>query len=251
MQVHRDAIDAARRMGVLHIVYTSLAFAGDGLPTTAADVMRAHLATETYLAEIRAHDPSFTYTIIREGVYSESFPLYTGFFNPKDQPTPDDPKDTIAIPHDGLGPGIAWAKQDELGEATARLLVRYVRDPSDFPYLNQTVLLSGPRAVSLAETVEILGRVLNRKLQIRPVSVDEYLDQPKVKNFLYYGGGAGTLARSWATVFEAIRRGECSVTTSFLREIIGREPEDFETTVRKLVAVEPKEAFESDQIETQ
>jgi hypothetical protein len=218
---------------------------------TAADVMRAHLATETYLQEIYTHDKSFSYTVIREGIYSESFPLYTAFFNPKDPPTPEDPKDTIAIPHDGSGPGIAWAKQDELGEATARLLVRYVRDPSSFPYLNQIILLSGPQALTLAETVDILGRVINRKLRIRQVSVDEYLDQPQVKNFLSYGGGAGTLARSWATVFDGIRRGECSVVTPFLKEIIGREPEDFETTIRKLVAVEPREAFDSDQVETQ
>jgi hypothetical protein len=236
---------------VLHIIYSSLAFAGDGLSTTAADVMRAHLATENYLEEIHTHDRSFSYTVIREGIYSESFPLYTAFFNPKDPPTADDPKDAIAIPHDGSGPGIAWAKQDELGEATARLLLRYVRDPAGFPYQNQKILLSGPKVLSLAETVDILGRVLDRRLRIERVSVPEYLDQPQVKNFVSYGGGSGTLSRSWATVFDGIRRGECAVTTPFLREILGREPEDFETTIRKILAVEPKEAFDSDQVETQ
>jgi hypothetical protein len=100
----------------------------------------------------------------------------------------------------------------------------------------------------LAETVDILGRVLNRNLKIRLVSIPEYLNQPQVKNFLSYGGGAGTLSRSWATVFDGIRRGECNVTTPFLREILGREPEDFETTIRKLLVVEPKEAFDSDQV---
>ena len=69
---HINAIDAAKRVGITHIYYTSLAFASDSV----AAVMQAHLDTEKYLKE-----SGVTYTIIREGIYSESWPLYLGFFD--------------------------------------------------------------------------------------------------------------------------------------------------------------------------
>jgi uncharacterized protein YbjT (DUF2867 family) len=69
VQMHKNAIDAAKRAGVKHVYYTSLAFD----PAGASAVMRAHRDTEAYLKE-----SGLTYTIIREGIYSESYPLYFG-----------------------------------------------------------------------------------------------------------------------------------------------------------------------------
>lgn len=70
---HKAAIDAAKRVGIKHVYYTSLMFAGD----SKAAVMQAHIATEKYLKE-----SGLTYTIIREGIYSESYPLYFGYWKP-------------------------------------------------------------------------------------------------------------------------------------------------------------------------
>ncbi|KAJ5980040.1 hypothetical protein N7481_007338 [Penicillium waksmanii] len=224
---HKSAIDAARKSGVKHIFYSSLAFAGDGNPDTKAQVMLAHLATEKYLAQLHDQNPQFTYTVIREGLYSESFPLYTAFFDLKA------PSNEICIPHDGSGPGIAWAKQDELGEATANLIAQHAQDPAAFPYLNKIVLLSGPRALSLNETAEVFSRVLNKTIKVRQVSVDEYVKQPQVQSGLTYGGG--NWAPLWATAFDGIRDGECAVVTPHLAQILGREPEQFETTIKNMV----------------
>ncbi|KAJ5376383.1 hypothetical protein N7509_013269 [Penicillium cosmopolitanum] len=225
--VHKSAIDAARKSGVKHIFYSSLAFAGDGNLDTKAQVMLAHLATEKYLAQLHDQDPQFTYTVIRQGLYSESFPLYTAFFDLKA------PSNEICIPHDGSGPGLAWAKQDELGEATANLIAQHAQDPVAFPYLNKTVLLSGPRAWTLNETADVFSRVLNKPIRIRQVPVDEYVKQPQVQTGLTYGGG--NWAPLWATAFDAIRDGECAVVTPNLAQILGREPEQFDTTIKKML----------------
>ncbi|EAU37115.1 conserved hypothetical protein [Aspergillus terreus NIH2624] len=227
-KVHKAAIDAARKSGVKHIFYSSLAFAGDGNPESKAQVMLAHLATEKYLAQLHDQDPQFTYTVVRQGVYSESFPVYTAFFDLKA------PSDEICIPHDGSGPGIAWAKQDELGEATANLIAQHAKDPAAFPYLNKIVVLSGPRALSLNETVDVFGRVLNKSIKIRQVDVDEYAKQPQVQASLAYGGG--DWAPLWATAFDAIRDGECAAVTPNLAQMLGREPEQFETTIRNMLS---------------
>lgn len=106
MNSHKAAIDAAKRVGIKHIYYTSLMFAGD----SQAAVMQAHLATEKYLKE-----SGLAYTIIREGIYSESWPLYFGYWKP------GRPGNEVLIPH-GDG-GIAWVCRDDLGEGTAKLMV--------------------------------------------------------------------------------------------------------------------------------
>lgn len=188
-------------------------------------MMGAHLRTEQYLADLQAQS-HITYTAIREGLYSESFPIYTAWFDLAH------PVDEITIPHAGSPPGVTWAKRDELGEATANLIASYVQDPRSFPYVNRRLLLSGPREYSLQETVEILGRAVGRTVRIREISPDEYaaLSTHGTKH-TYHGIN---LAREWATAWDAIRRGETAVVTPLLREILGREPEDYETTIRGL-----------------
>ncbi|PYH97145.1 NmrA-like family protein [Aspergillus ellipticus CBS 707.79] len=225
VEVHKKAIDIASRSGVKHIFYSSLAFAGDLEKTSVAHVMGAHLRTEQYLAE---RSGGFTYTAIREGLYSESFPIYTSWFDIHH------PADEIAIPHSGDGPGVAWVKRDELGEGTARLIVDYAKNPAGYPYLNRVLLLSGPQELSLRETVDILGQAAGKPLRIREISVDEYVALPQHGTLHTYHGV--DLAREWASAWEAIRQGETAVVSPLLKELLGREPESFATTVRDLAA---------------
>ena len=66
---HKAAIDAAKTAGIKRVVYTSLAFGDSGT----AVVMQAHLDTESYLKT-----SGLEYTIIREGLYIEAFPMHMG-----------------------------------------------------------------------------------------------------------------------------------------------------------------------------
>ncbi len=113
VQRHKSAIDAAKRAGVAHVYYTSFALAGDSV----AAVMRAHIDTERYLKE-----SGLTYTVLREGIYSESYPLYFGFFDPAEG------KEEIVVPHSD-GP-IAWVTREDLGEGTANIMVQVGSDIS-------------------------------------------------------------------------------------------------------------------------
>ncbi|THC96578.1 hypothetical protein EYZ11_003918 [Aspergillus tanneri] len=91
----------------------------------------------------------------------------------------ENPLEDIAIPHGDSAPSIAWVKRDELGEATATLAVSYVRDPARFAYLNQRILLSGARVLSLNETAEVLARVVGRPVGICQILVGEYVRLPQ------------------------------------------------------------------------
>ncbi len=226
--MHKNAIDAAVRQRVGHIFYTSLAFAGDLQSSSSAFVMQAHLSTEAYLGSI-ASSTSTTYTSLREGLYSESYPLYFGLFDPSN------PVDEVYLPDDG-NRGIAWAARDELGEATAKLIHRYATDgPASFPYINQKVLLSGPEAVSLSEVAKILGQLLGRPnpIRIRHVTVEEYISKYAAK-LASFDRDIGR-HEGWETVYEAIKQGECEVIKPTLAEVLGRQPETFEHTISKLV----------------
>jgi hypothetical protein len=185
--------------------------------------MGAHLQTEAYLSSLT---DKISFTVVREGIYSDSYPIYTSWFDPSSS------NNEIKIPHNGTGPGIAWVKRDELGEATARLITSYVESPGGFKYTNEKVLLTGQKAYSLAETVAILGRVLGRDLKIREISIDEYVKLEHGGLHTYHGVD---LSREWATAWEGIRRGETAAVTGDLKEILEREPEEYEVTIRKLI----------------
>ncbi|KAH6649061.1 hypothetical protein BKA67DRAFT_638372 [Truncatella angustata] len=225
---HRAAIDFAIRSGVKYIFYGSLGFAGkESSKKSVAHVMQAHLDTERYLEECASKHDDFCYTIVREGLYSESYPLYTAFFDPTN------PVDKIKIPHDGSEPGIAWVKREELGEGTAELIKRFIESESKFKFRGQTVLLSGVKILSLKETVDILGKIAKKQVHIHQVSEDEFAKQPQVsQNFTYKDVD---LSKAWTTAFEAFRRGEAAVVSPLLGELLGREPESFEKTISQSI----------------
>ena len=71
-------------------------------------------------------EKSFTFTVIHEGLYSESFPMYTG------SPNLQDLHEELKIPFHGLRPGIAFTTIDDLGEATAKLVREYLDGTTSF-----------------------------------------------------------------------------------------------------------------------
>ncbi|KAK3380445.1 hypothetical protein B0T24DRAFT_615422 [Lasiosphaeria ovina] len=227
IKVQLPAIDAARCAGVTHVFYSSLAFAG-GVKSnhSVAEVMQAHLATEAYLAKMAAEDQSFTYTVIREGLYAESVPIYTAFFGPEAEPAVSE----ILIPHDGTGPGVAWVERDELGEASAKLIASYAADSDKFKYTNDTVLLTGTKVWTLEDTVKALVEIAGHNIKIRQVSVDQYVELKQVQAVF----GSREKAMTWATAWEAIRAGEAAAMTSQMEEILGRKPTDFDVSVKKI-----------------
>ncbi|KAG9196949.1 hypothetical protein G6514_002745 [Epicoccum nigrum] len=223
-QVQKYAIDAAVKCGVTHVFYSSLGFAGTGTTTDSlAFVMQAHLDTERYLAKIAAEIPSFSYTIVRQGLYTESYGMYLAFLNLKQPPS------QVKLPHDGKGPGISWVKRDELGEGTAHLLAKYASNPTAFTHINQKLLLSGPEEMSIEESINAIGRVVGKKIEVLQCSVDQWVSGDSVQGASKYL--AGDMARHWATSYEALRHGEGAVVTEHLRRLIGREPERFEKTI--------------------
>jgi hypothetical protein len=191
--------------------------------------MQGHLRTEGWLKWMTKDEPKLTFTAIRQGIYSESYPMYTAFFDTKQ------PVDKVRIPHNGSGLGVAWVAIEDLGEANAKIVKAFVDNPQNDRYLNTVILLSGPRVWSLEETVKVLGNAAEKEVAIEQVSFDEHAQDPLVvKNLSSHG--PGDPARDWTSVFEAVRNGETAVVTGDLERYLGRPAEAFETTVKRMRA---------------
>jgi uncharacterized protein YbjT (DUF2867 family) len=153
--------------------------------------------------------------------------MYTSFIDLKN------PTSTIKIPHSGSGRGIAWAKIDELGEASAKLVKEYHDAPTSNRYRNKIVVLTGPKDHSFEEMASILSRISGKKIIIEEVSPEQHSSNPAVVKVM--GQDQGTAA-AWTTVFEAVKAGETSVVNGELERLLGRKAEDIETTIRKSLA---------------
>ena len=140
--LHKNAFDAAARAEVKHLVYTSFQGAS---PTSKFPFARDHYQSEQYLQASRV-----PFTSLRNNFYLDLIPE---FFN-----------------EDGfiLGPAadgaLAWVARDDIARVAAAKLVAPLG-------LNEILDVTGPVALTLAETAERLSALAGGELNYRPESV--------------------------------------------------------------------------------
>lgn len=193
---HFNALTAAKQAGISHVYYTSLAFQN---PSKAA-VMRAHLKTEEYLKS----QQDFNFTILREGIYSESWPLYLGHFE-----VPNDLRESVVIGPDGP---ISWTSISDLGVANALIITGDKRVWSD-----RTLWLSSSRSLSIAETASIVG-----KARKRPLAVEIKSQQAYIKHYTEDVQMDGALIEWWSTTYPALAENECNIQDSPFEELLAQ-----------------------------
>ncbi|CZR65180.1 uncharacterized protein PAC_15080 [Phialocephala subalpina] len=215
-KAHIEAIKAAISAGVKEIVYTSLAFGSE----SGAGVMQAHLRTEAFLKDLKA-EGKIEYTIIREGLYNESWPLYLGYYDPK-----KDERGEIVLVGDGE---ISWTAISDLGLGTALVLA----DESG-KWRGKTFYLSNSReSKSLKEIAGLVGQAKGKELGVKIVSREEY-----VQHYMQNGKEAPSV-EWWSTTYGALEKGECEIEDDTLIELLkskGVEPKPVEETVREMLS---------------
>lgn len=208
---HINAIQAAQKAGVEHIYYTSLAFGSE----SNAGVMRAHLRTEAFLKGLT----NVKTTILREGLYNESWPLYFGYYNLE-----NDERSEVITAGDGL---ISWTAIEDLGLATALVLA----DPSQ-KYTGATFYLSGPRAHNLKDIALIVSKVKGREIRLKTVSRDEY-----VEYYTRMGMERGSV-EWWSTTYAALEQNECKIADTTLQDLLlskGKKYKPIEDTIKEML----------------
>ncbi|KAI1427455.1 hypothetical protein F5Y12DRAFT_153791 [Xylaria sp. FL1777] len=232
---HKNAVDAAVKAGVKWIVYSSLAF-GFSVPAGAgaaskAGVMRAHLRTEAYLRSISAAHGVHV-TILREGLYNESWPLYLGYF---DVGNAQGERDVVPLAGDGK---ICWSAIHDLGVASALVLSSSslnLEGDNGNEFLGRTFYLSTrpENAKTISEVARLVGEARGKDVQVKTVGRQEH-----ERYYVEERGLPKPAVEWWVSTYEALEDGECLVDDSTLEKLLARvglKPIPVEETVAAMI----------------
>ncbi|RAH76731.1 NAD(P)-binding protein [Aspergillus japonicus CBS 114.51] len=224
---HQDVVDAAKRAGVKHIWYTSLAFGGH-TSTSQVAVQQAHYMTEEMLRV-----SGIPYTSIREGLYTEAFPLYFNWYPTTEtivlpQPTTPSSTDPAKL---ATTQRITFTSRQELGHATARLLLR-----GGASYRDRIVVLSARETLSFREMVDLINEHHHdgkERVRVEFVPAAEYVARTAAAD---EGGKAAGFFAAMVSWHEGIARGEAVVEgDGLMAEVLGREPTRASERIRELL----------------
>lgn len=198
---HTNAIEAAAKAGVGHILYTSLVRATD--PGNPAFVAADHAATERALVA-----SGLTHTILRENIYTELLLLSA----------PAALAGGVLARNEGDGP-VAYVTRDDIAAVAAAVL-------AEGGYEGVRLDVTGPAAVTQGEIAAILSEVTGVPVRYQPVTDDEY-----VAGMVRFGVPEAA-ARAYATFGQAARDMWLRDVTDVVAKVAGRQP----TSVADLLA---------------
>ena len=203
IRLNTNAVTAAREAGAERIFYTSHVGVD---PDSAFPPMRAHAATERFLAEA-----GVAYTAVRNGFYAEFAPAMMG--NAVESGELRGPAD---------GP-MSWTTHPDLAAATAALLATEDGE-------RQTVSLTASEALTWADIAELATEITGRP--IRRVVVD---DEEFAASMAERGVPEERVA-SGMGIYQASRAGQFSEVDPALERLIGRPPTPFRDVLERALS---------------
>lgn len=195
LQQHYSAIEAATGAGVERIVYLSFLGAAPDATFT--------LARQHYLTEERIRAAGVRYSFLRSSLYADFVPFMTG-------------GDDLVIRGPAGTGKVAWICRDDIADVATTVLL--AGDEHDGRTYDDT----GPASLSLAQTAEILGRVINCDVSYHAESIDEAWESRK------RWGAPAWEVEGWVTSYMAVATGEMDVVSDAVETITGRPAQDLE-----------------------
>ena len=191
LRQHLDAVDAAVAAGVQRIVYTS--FVG-ARPDAVFTLVRQHAATEDAI-----RSTGVRHTFLRSSMYADFVPFFA---------TVEDGTAVIAAP---AGQGrTGFVSRDDIADVAAAVL------QDDSPALDgQTLEVTGPEALSMAEAAAALAEVTGRPALYREQTVEEAWATRRPS------GHPDWEIEGWVTSYLAIAAGELSAVTDVVPRLAG------------------------------
>ncbi|AKF85780.1 hypothetical protein MFUL124B02_16565 [Myxococcus fulvus 124B02] len=189
---HRHAVEAARRVGVKHVVYTSLTRPEPDSPITLA---KDHWATEQALAA-----SGLGFTVLRNNIYMEML-LHS---------LPQAVAQGRLVSATGTG-ATAYVTREDCARAAVAALTS--------TYGGQRVLeVTGPSAVTQAELARFAGELSGRPVEYVAV------DAASLASGLVAHGFPAPLAAAYASFDVAVAQGRMSGVTSAIADLTGQAP---------------------------
>lgn len=203
VQHHRTAIDAAKKVGVRRILYTSHMGAS---PTSLFPPMVDHAATEAVLRE-----SGVAYTSLRNGFYTDSALMILGNAIKTGE---------LRAPEDGP---VAWTSHSDLAEVTAITLSEDILD-------GITPNLTASEALDLGGIAAIASELAHRPIQRVVVPDAEY------RAGLIAHGVPEAGANMLLGIFLASRQGDFSQVDPTLAHLINRPPTPLRDVLKATIA---------------
>ena len=187
--LHKNAIDAAVRAGVQHLVY--LSFQGAS-PQSKFPMSQDHYQTEQFLKK-----SGISFTVLRDNFYLDLIPE---MFNP------------LGVMRGPSGDGAAaWVAREDVARVAAAVLSR----PNDSC---GTYDVTGSEGLTMMEAAKRLSTLIGRELRYQPESVEE---GRKWRSLL---GAPDWEVETWLGSYQAIAAGELEQTSNTVLQITGTEP---------------------------
>jgi NAD(P)H dehydrogenase (quinone) len=198
MDLHRSVVATIAEAGVERVVYTSFLGAA---PKASFSFARDHALTERAIREA-----GLQLTALRDGMYGEYAPL---------------------LVQDGVirGPAadgrVAWVAREDIARVAATVLTTDGHE-------GQIYDVTGPEAITLAETAEVLAEVSGRPVRYEPETIEQARASRSYAEDWEIDGWVGT--------YVGIATGEMGVTSHSVELLTGRRP----WTLRELLHAEPE-----------
>ncbi len=190
LQQHLAFVDAAKEAGVKHIVYTSFYNAS---PDSTFTLARDHAATENYIKE-----KGLTYTFLRDNFYIDFFVDMAREYGEIKGPA-------------GNGKVSAVVRSD-----VADVAVEILKNPEN--WANQTLNMTGPEELSLAEMAEQISHFLGKTVTYVEETVEEAYESRKIWQAEQWEYD------SWVSTYTAIAKGEQAGLSDDIKRVLGEAP---------------------------
>lgn len=192
LEQHKNVIDAAKQVGVNHIIYTGFAMRDLKQSSMHPDV-DYHAYTTDHLKQT-----GVPYTVLNNTMYADLIPVIAGV---------DILKNGISIPAgSGKMPFLPIA---EMAEALAAVLTTPGHENKEYAIAAET-------AYSFANIAGMLSEITGKPVDYEPVDLTSYVSQ------LLLLGVSKDDAEYIARYASAIARGEFEINKSDVRQILGR-----------------------------
>lgn len=197
LRQHLTAVDAAVTARVERVVY--LSFLGAAADSTFT-LGRQHFATEQH---IRASGLRFSF--LRNSLYADFVPYFAG------------PQGIIRGP---AGTGrVSWVTRDDIADVAVEVLL------SD-GYDGATLDMTGPEALSMAETAAVLEGVAGRPVSYLEETIDEAWASRRPT------GAPEWEIEGWVSSYTAVAAGELDVVSDSIERVTGRPAQALEPFLR-------------------